>query len=136
MSGETVDRRAFIGCALGTILAHALLAPRPAGAETGFVEMRGSLDATHEGLVPGAEDDQSAALVRALRKAEAGGQSLFLPPGRYAIAEVELPAHAHLSGVAGRTRLINRGGRFMMRARGAALIRLEGIAIDGAQLPF
>jgi uncharacterized secreted repeat protein (TIGR03808 family) len=132
-----IDRRSLVGVTIAALLAPALGPfPRPAHAETGPAEMRGSLDATQEGLVPGGDSDQSAALVRALAKAEVSGQPLFLPPGRYAIAEVELPRHAHISGVPGQTRLIYRGGSFMMRARGAALLRLDGITVDGAGLPL
>src|SRR5687768_3890970 len=133
----TMDRRSLVGVAIAALLAPALgPLPRSAHAETSPAEMRGSLDAAHEGLVPGGDGDQSAALVRALAKAEVSGQPLFLPPGRYAIAEVELPRHAHISGVPGRTRLVHRGGSFMMRARGASLLRLDGITVDGAGLPL
>ena len=127
----------MVGVTITALLVPALSPPtRYAYAEPNLAEMRGSLDAAHEGLVPGDDSDQSAALVRALGKAEASGQPLFLPPGRYAIAEVELPRHAHISGVPGRTRLVNRGGSFMMRARGASLLRLDGITVDGAGLPL
>ena len=90
------------------------------------------IDATEEGLAPGAADDQSALLMQALSKAEAIGQALFLPPGRYEISAVELPRHAHLIGVPGQTRLAFRGGAFMLRARDAQTLRLEGIVLDGS----
>jgi uncharacterized secreted repeat protein (TIGR03808 family) len=126
-----------VGVTIAALLAPALgPLSRSVYAETSSAEMRGSLDAAHEGLVAGSDGDQSAALVRALVKAEASGQPLFLPPGRYAIAEVELPRHTHISGVPGRTRLVYRGGSFMLRARGASLLRLDGITVDGAGLPL
>ena len=132
MGGRDIDRRTF----LGATLAPALLAARPAGAQAVLDGMRGSLDATHEGLVPGSDADQSVALARALAKTEASGQALFLPPGRYRIAAVDLPPQAHLVGMPGRSHLVFRGGPFMLRARGAALLRLEGLTLDGGYLPL
>jgi uncharacterized secreted repeat protein (TIGR03808 family) len=127
-----IDRRAFLGAAL----APALLGAPAARAQAAFDGMRGSIDATHEGLRPGAAEDQSALFARALATAAASGHALFLPPGRYEIAEVELPRHAHLVGVPGRTELAFRGGAFMLRARGAAMLRIEGIAFDGNHRPL
>jgi uncharacterized secreted repeat protein (TIGR03808 family) len=98
--------------------------------------MRGSLDAAQEGLVPGAEEDQSRRLAAALSKAEAENQALFLPPGRYLVAELDLPPHTHLIGVPGRTHLAFSGGGFMLRARGAPFLRMEGILLDGGAVPI
>jgi uncharacterized secreted repeat protein (TIGR03808 family) len=98
--------------------------------------MRGALDASGEGLSPDSPDDQSAQLARALDKAELNGQPLFLPPGRYMISDVRLPRHAHLLGVPGQTRLLFGGGNFMLRAEGAATLRIEGLVLDGLGLPL
>ncbi len=99
-------------------------------------DLRGAIDATHEGLSPGAPDDQSTLLSQALTKAEGEGRPLFLPPGRYRIAELTLPGHAHLIGVPGRTRLVFGGGSFMLATKGAQLFRLEGVTLDGGNLPL
>ena len=117
--------------ALGGLLAASAASLRPARAQDVLEGLRGGLDATREGLNPGSAGDQSAALRRALSKAEAAHQPLFFPPGRYEIADIDLPAHAHLIGVPGHTRLVFRSGSFMLRARSSELLRLEGIAIDG-----
>ena len=109
---------------------------RAQGADSLFGGLRGALDATHEGLVPGALDDQSALLSEAMAKAELAGQALFLPPGRYAIAELELPNRTHLLGVPGETQLAFRGGSYMLRARNVARLRMDGVTIDGLGLPL
>jgi uncharacterized secreted repeat protein (TIGR03808 family) len=127
-----LTRRAILAAALGPCLAAAL----PARAQDNpFGGMRGALDASQEGIKPGGSD-QSRALSRALRKAEASGQPLFIPPGEYAITEVELPPFAHLLGVPGQTRLVFRGGEFMLRARGSKSLRMQGLTVHGNSLRF
>src|SRR3712207_468096 len=113
-----------------------LAAAAPARGQDFFGEMRGSLDASEEGVRPDSSDDQSDALSRALAKAEAEGQPLFLPPGRYEIREIMLPPHADLIGVPGRTHLAFRSGRFMLRAENAARLRLQGLVVDGRGFPL
>ncbi len=131
-----LSRRALLSCTLGVstwcMLGHA----RAQGARSVVEGLRGALDASEEGLVPGAADDQSALLARALVKAEAAGQALFLPPGRYEISEVELPGRTQLIGVPAETRLTFRGGAFMLRARNAERLRMDGVAVDGIGLPL
>jgi uncharacterized secreted repeat protein (TIGR03808 family) len=126
-----LSRRSLVGAAL--------IAPATASrtlAQDLLGGLRGALDATEEGVIPGSLDDQSAALAGALARAEAAERPLFLPPGRYEVAAIELPRRAHLIGVPGATRLVFRGGPFMLRATHTAMLRLEGISIDGGGLPF
>ena len=122
--------------ALAGSAAAALSSASVARAEVQPDGLRGALDGSLEGLTPGSSEDQGPLLAQALGKAEAQGYPLFLPPGRYEIADVDLPRHAHLIGVPGRTWLAFRGGGYMLRARGASLIRLEGIGLDGSGLPI
>jgi uncharacterized secreted repeat protein (TIGR03808 family) len=110
----------------GKAIAQSLRSPLAAGTD-------GGIDATHEGLVPGSPDDQSAAFVRALAGAAAESRPLFLPPGRYEIADVTLPAATHLVGVPGASILAFRGGHFMLEARHARRLRLEGVMVDGSR---
>src|SRR5688572_27272880 len=103
-----LTRRATLGAALAPWIA---LASPSRAQEAG---PRGALDAAAEGVIPGGVADQSAALARALGSAEANGRPLFLPPGRYEAAEIELPRYAHLIGVPGQTRIVFRGGAFLL----------------------
>jgi len=131
-SRRRISRRAFAGGALGALVLPAL-APRRATAASLF---SGALDATEAGLRPGAVEDQGAALSKALVEAAATGQPLFLPPGRYAVANVVLPAHAHILGVPGDSRLIFAGGDFMLRTEHSRRLRIEGLTLDGGALPL
>jgi uncharacterized secreted repeat protein (TIGR03808 family) len=126
-----LSRRSLVGAAL--------LAPAAATrtlAQDSLGGLRGALDATEQGVVPGSPDDQGAALAEALATAEAAERPIFLPPGRYEVAAIELPRRAHLIGVPGATRLVFRGGPFMLRATHTAMLRLHGILIDGGNLPL
>ncbi len=131
-----LSRRGLLACMLGVSTGCVPGRARAQGARSLVDGLRGALDASEEGLVPGAADDQSALLAQALGKAEAAGQALFLPPGRYEISEVELPGRTQLIGVPGETRLAFRGGAFMLRARNAERLRMEGVAVDGLGLPL
>jgi uncharacterized secreted repeat protein (TIGR03808 family) len=102
----------------------------PAGA------LRGALDAIREGVSPGGYGDQGPALMQALGRAAAEGRPLFLPPGRYEVSGVDLPAQTHLIGVPGQTFLAFAGGPFMLRTSGAASLRLEGLVVDGVSRPL
>ena len=105
-----LSRREAIGAALAA-LRSAVGASRQRPWRRAFAARSiAALDATHEGLNPGAPDDQSEAFARALAKAEAEGRPLFLPPGRYEVGEIALPNSAHIVGVPGQSRVRFRGG--------------------------
>ncbi len=119
----------------GALCGSTALIALPALAGSGPIrvaDLRGSIDATELGARPGAGDDQSAVLQTALEQATAEGRPLFLPPGRYEISNLTLPAGAQLAGVAGRTFVIYRGGGHCLTARGGDRIVLTGLTLDGA----
>ncbi|MEO8669432.1 MAG: TIGR03808 family TAT-translocated repetitive protein [Bauldia sp.] len=121
-----MDRRSFLS---GTFTLAAL---SPAGAGE-FVAplLRGSIDANQNGLVAGADGDQGRTLQRLLNDAAAVDKPLFIPPGRYVIANVVLPARARMVGIAGASRLVFAGDGHFISAEGAALIELSGLVLDG-----
>ena len=124
--------------AIGLLSRAAVALSLPTGA---FAQgLRGALDpgidATHEGLTPGSPDDQSEAFARALTKAEAEGRPLFLPPGRYELANIVLPNHTHIIGIPGQSVVRFRGGSTLLRARHANMLRLEGLTLDGGAMPL
>ena len=131
-----IARRAALGLSSWAALGACGLLPKLAFAQDGLFDLRGAIDATHEGLRPGAPDDQTAMLSRALTKAEREERPLFLPPGRYRVAGVTLTPHTHLIGVPGRTRLVFGGSGFMLAAKGLQFLRLEGVTLDGQNLPL
>ncbi len=130
-----LTRRRFAGAALGALFAPAL-GPTVARAASSLTDLRGGLDATETGLRPGAVEDQGGALTKALDEAAASGRPLFLPPGRYAVANVILPERAQIVGVPGESRLVFAGGDFMLRGEHAQRLRLQGVTLDGNALPL
>ncbi|MGH6924968.1 MAG: TIGR03808 family TAT-translocated repetitive protein [Propylenella sp.] len=128
-----ITRRAALGALSWAALGPCVATPGRAVAQA---LRSGLFDAADPTLTPGSPDDQSEVLMQALARAEAESRPLFLRPGRYEISGVMLPSYAHLVGVPGETRLAFRGGRFMLEARHARALRLDGVTLDGAGLPM
>jgi len=124
-----ITRRALAGWAMAAV---ALAPQRLAAASLGG----GALDAADAGLRPGIAEDQGTALTKALLDAMDAGRPLFLPPGRYQVANVEFPPRAYLIGVPGESRLVFAGGASMLRAVHGEHLRLDGIILDGAARPL
>ena len=89
------------------------------------------IEAEELGLRPG-EDDQSARLQKALRRAAERGRDLRLPAGRFILRDVELPPGAGLIGRPGQTELhLAGGGEAILTATDAAHVRLSGLHLSG-----
>ena len=127
-----MDRRKFITGAIGV----AALTPAEASANIGPPQLRGTIDANAEGLVPGSSEDQSDTLSALIRDAARNDRPLFIPPGRYIVANLVLPARTRLAGVAGATRLVFGGDGHMVVADNADIIALDGLVFDGADRPL
>ncbi|SER52275.1 twin-arg-translocated uncharacterized repeat-containing protein [Faunimonas pinastri] len=115
-----------------SIVTGAALVPLAATARAQPV-WSGALDAGTLGVRSGAPD-QNAAFTKALAEAQARKLPLFLPPGRYSVADIDLPDGTQLIGVPGRSRLVFTGGHSLLRARHGARLRLQGLILDGAGL--
>ena len=101
-------------------------------AASGFAsELRGSLDATRLGVRPSASDDQSRKLQKAIDAAAGDGRPLRLPPGRYTVSNINLPAGVRLLGIPGKSVLVYGGGGHLIFAEDADDIALTGIVFDG-----
>jgi uncharacterized secreted repeat protein (TIGR03808 family) len=121
-----MDRRSFL---TGTFTLAAL---SPAGAEEVVVPLlRGSIDANQNGLVPNASGDQGRMLQKLLHDAAAADKPLFVPPGRYVIANVVLPARTRMVGIAGASQLIFAGDGHFLSAEGAERVELAGLVLNG-----
>jgi uncharacterized secreted repeat protein (TIGR03808 family) len=94
--------------------------------------MRGSLDATELGIVPGALDDQSRKFSRMLETASDRDMPVFLPPSTYVVSNLNLPRSVRLSGVPGASRIIYGGDGHLFLAEKTELLHLDGLLIDGA----
>jgi uncharacterized secreted repeat protein (TIGR03808 family) len=126
-----MDRRTFLSGAFGV----AALAPT-AEADIGQPMLRGSIDANDHGLVPNSPYDQGRELQRLLEAAASDDKPVFLPPGRYVVSNLVLPARTRLSGVSGASRLVYSGGDHMIIGEHAEIVELSGLVIDGANRPL
>ncbi len=106
---------------------------RLASAQTlAMAELRGGFDAAEAGILPGAEDDQSAKLQDLIDRAAAMGQPVFLAAGTYEVANLELRDGSRIVGVPGLTRLVYRGDGHLIAAQDIRRLSLSGLTFDGA----
>lgn len=126
-----LTRRAILGMLASTAGQLTLPAAAAPLTQIAAVDLRGSIDATEHGIVPGTSDDQSKAFEKILRKAAARKVPVFLPPGDYRISNITLPDQTRITGVPGASRIVYTGDGHLFAADGAARIELADIVIDG-----
>ncbi|MEL6420916.1 MAG: TIGR03808 family TAT-translocated repetitive protein [Pseudomonadota bacterium] len=137
------SRRAVLGSGLLTAAALTAGPTKPAAATT-RAERAASAPfraITEFGVTVASRDaddapDQSRAVSRAIAETAKTGTPLLFPPGRYRLADISLPDHAHLIGVAGQSIIEFAGGPALFAIRGARDVHLEGLALDGRRRPF
>ncbi|PCH82534.1 MAG: TIGR03808 family TAT-translocated repetitive protein [Hyphomicrobiales bacterium] len=95
-------------------------------------QLRGSLDGSSLGIIPGALDDQSTLIQNAIDTARARGKPLFLPAGRYSVSNLKLQSGTQIVGVPGQTHLVYSGDGHMILSENTEQIRIEGVVIDGS----
>jgi uncharacterized secreted repeat protein (TIGR03808 family) len=119
---------------VGASAAAALLRPAAAAGIAGVTTaaMRGSIDVTELGVLPGALDDQSKTFARMLETASDRDTPLFLPPGVYVVSNLTLPRRVRLTGVPGASRIIYGGDGHLLIGEDAERVELSGIVFDGA----
>jgi uncharacterized secreted repeat protein (TIGR03808 family) len=122
-----MDRRMFLAA-----LGGAAATPAAAALDGTAPLAGGPINAVEAGLSPDSGADHTRILQRLLEAASADNHEVFLPAGSYVIAELRLPARTRLAGVPGATRLVFRGGGFMIAASRAERVSLTGLTIDGA----
>ncbi|MEL7273067.1 MAG: TIGR03808 family TAT-translocated repetitive protein [Pseudomonadota bacterium] len=125
VSDWAMDRRHFTIGAFSTIAFPALAQVRPA-------QLRGALDVTQFGVRPDASDDQSVLLQKVLEAASREDKAVMVPPGRYLVSNLALPARTRLVGVAGTARFVYGGGGSFLTGDNAEVVHLEGLTLDGA----
>lgn len=128
ISRRTLLAGAATVAATGAAAKTARTVPRPLGSL--------GLDAAEFGLRPGATEDQSAALRKALAAAASRQAPLLIGPGRYRIADVALPDGVRLIGIPGATRLIAARNAPLLTARGHKAISVKGLDLDGLGIPL
>jgi len=122
-----LDRRALLtGSAVAAVVPAAATAAPPA---QGF-------EAVQFGVRPGAPDDQTARLQRAIDAAARARRPLTLAPGHYRAGALRLPAGAQIVGVRGATHLTLTHGPSLLSCDGGEDITLSGLTLDGGKLPL
>jgi len=119
----TIDRRHLLA-----LTGAAMLALPARAAPLG----KYGLDAGRFGVRPGAHDDQSGKLQRAIDGAARERVPLLLPPGVYRAGDLKLAAGSQILGVRGATRLVLTRGPSLVSAERAEAVSLSGIVFDGA----
>jgi uncharacterized secreted repeat protein (TIGR03808 family) len=127
-----LNRRHLIGASTAGI-AGALAMPADAARAAPLTSLLGR-DATQFGVRPGAGEDQTRALQRAIDEAARAQVPLALPPGIYRAGLLRLPNGAQLIGVRGATKLVFTGGASAIQSDGSDAIGLTGITFDGGSI--
>jgi uncharacterized secreted repeat protein (TIGR03808 family) len=128
------SRRLFLTGLAGTLglpLAGAQAASAASPAALAEARLRGAINASDEGLRPGAGDAQTALFQQMLDRASDRDEPIYLPAGDYVVSDVILPKRVRLAGVNGATRILFGGGNRFISAVGAEHLEIDGITIDG-----
>jgi uncharacterized secreted repeat protein (TIGR03808 family) len=120
---EMTRRRLLAGSLIG---AAALAAPAAAAPLSRY-----GIDAGQFGVRPGAPDDQSAKLQRAINKAAATRTPLALAPGVYRAGGLRLSPGAQIIGVRDATYLTFTGGNALISAEHSDGMTLTGLTLQG-----
>jgi uncharacterized secreted repeat protein (TIGR03808 family) len=129
-----ITRRRLLGVSAAGV-AGALAIP-PDAARAGRPSPLLGRDVTQYGVRPGSPDDQTRMLQRAIDDAARAQVPLALPPGLYRTSMLRLQNGSQLVGVRGATRLVFGGGASMLSSEGASGIGLDGVTLDGDEIPL
>ena len=129
-----ITRRRLLGVSAAG-MAGALAIP-PDAARAGRPSPLLGRDVTQYGVRPGSPDDQTRMLQRAIDDAARAQVPLALPPGVYRTSMLRLQNGSQLVGVRGATRLVFGGGASMLSSEGASGIGLDGVTLDGGEIPL
>ena len=94
------------------------------------------IDAAQFGVRPGAPDDQSRALQRAIDQSARTRAPLILVPGIYRAGDLKLSNGVQLLGVRGATRLVLTRGPSLLSGETGDHITVSGLVFDGGRQPL
>jgi uncharacterized secreted repeat protein (TIGR03808 family) len=128
-----IDRRSVLSAGVAAGFGTAAVAAGPrSDAKIAYAADGPRASAAELGLKPGAAQDQSHALQKAIDEAANRKQPLLLPPGRFHSGPLQLRTGLRLVGAAGTTILEFAGGQSFLMAENADGVLLEALTIDGA----
>lgn len=123
-----LDRRRLVAAGFGIAGAGATGAATAADRGGSRATARAALATT---LRPDSGKDETARLQAALDEATGRRQPLVLPPGRFLVRSLLLPAGTQLSGSGRHTVLQHLGGPPLLRAETAHAVTIERLSISG-----
>jgi uncharacterized secreted repeat protein (TIGR03808 family) len=129
-----ITRRRLLGVSAAGMAGA--LATTPDAARAGRPSPLLGRDVTQYGVRPGSPDDQTRMLQRAIDDAARAQVPLALSPGLYRTSLLRLQNGSQLVGVRGATRLVFGGGASMLSSEGASGIGLDGVTLDGGEIPL
>lgn len=125
---SVLSRRSLLACGAAAGL---VLAGRTAFAAPGDM----AVPVTGFGVRPDQTADQSRAIQKAFDAAAASRTPLFFPAGSYVASELVAASGLRLIGVPGASRLVHAGGANIVSARKCDHLGLDGLTLDGGNLP-
>jgi uncharacterized secreted repeat protein (TIGR03808 family) len=124
-----MNRRFFLSGTFG--LAALTPAAAAANVDPAALPQSGEATAGNEGLRPNSSADQGPILQKLLDEAAAQDRPVVLPPGRFIVSNVRLPAKTRIVGTAGATRLVLGDGGSLFTGESAEIVSLSGLVLDG-----
>ncbi|MBB6225635.1 TIGR03808 family TAT-translocated repetitive protein [Rhizobium leguminosarum] len=109
-------------------------APRALGAPlaaAGQPDLRGAIDAVEYRAIPEGGDRKTRNLQQMIEQAARENVPVFLPPGTYRVANLNLPDNTRITGVAGASRIVYTGEGHLLAAANVRRIELSNLVIDG-----
>ncbi|KPH10346.1 TIGR03808 family TAT-translocated repetitive protein [Rhizobium acidisoli] len=109
-------------------------APRALGAPlaaAGQPDLRGAIDAVEYRAIPEGGDRKTRNLQQMIEQAARENVPVFLPPGTYRVANLNLPDNTRITGVAGASRIVYTGEGHLFAAANVRRIELSNLVIDG-----
>ncbi len=129
-----LNRRGFLTGFTGVSALGATSASRagtPGTAPVAQARLRGSIDASHRGLVPDVFDDQSRAFMDLLEEAHRREEAVYLPAGLYVVSNITLPPTVRITGTPGASRLVYGGNGHLLYGENITHLELDGVTLDG-----
>lgn len=109
-------------------------APRALGAPlaaAGQPNLRGAIDAVEYRAIPEGGDRKTRNLQQMIEQAARENVPVFLPPGTYRVANLNLPDNTRITGVPGASRIVYTGEGHLLAAANVRRIELSNLVIDG-----
>ncbi|EJB03700.1 putative secreted repeat protein (TIGR03808 family) [Rhizobium sp. BK619] len=109
-------------------------APRALGAPlaaAGQPDLRGAIDAVEYRAIPDSGDRKTRNLQQMIEQAARENVPVFLPPGTYRVANLNLPDNTRITGVPGASRIVYTGEGHLLAAANVRRIELSNLVIDG-----